>query len=145
MTTRTNLALAFVALALPLAAICTPAAPHGALAVGSTGNVSKDGIAVGRAINHKTLDAAKEAAIRDCTAYQPAPKSAKFCRLVGSFTKECYAVAVDPQVGTPGAGWAIAADIEVAEQRAIDACGATAGKGRAQFCWVEESECDTVE
>jgi len=141
MTIRTNLALVFVALALPLAAICTPAAPHGALAVGSTSNVSKDGIAVGTAINHKTLDSAKAAAMEYCKTYKPAPKAATFCRLVGSFTKECYAVAFDPKAGTPGAGWAI----EVAEQRAIDACKATAGKGRAQFCKVDESKCDTVE
>ena len=145
MTIRTNLALVFVALALPLAAICTPAAPHGALAVGSTSNVSKDGIAVGTAINHKTLDSAKAAAMEYCKTYKPAPKAATFCRLVGSFTTECYAVAFDPKAGTPGAGWAIAADIKVAEQRAIDACKATAGKGRAQFCKVDESKCDTVE
>ena len=61
---------------------------------------------------------------------------------VGTFKGECYAVSFDPKPGTPGAGWAIAATKETAEERALENCKATAGAARREFCKIEESKCD---
>src|ERR1700736_3776060 len=106
----------------------------GALAVGSTADVAKDGIAIGTSINYKSPEEAEAAAMERCKGYKPAPKAAAQCRSVGSFKSECYAISFDPKDGTPGAGWAIAATKAVAEQRAMANCQITAGEGRRDFC-----------
>jgi hypothetical protein len=133
----------FVAL-IAIAAVSAsgPAGADGALAVGSTADVAKDGIAVGTSINYKTADEAREAALRRCKDYKPAPKAAAQCRSVGTFRGECYAVSFDPKAGTPGAGWAIAATKDLAEERALENCKTTAGADRRDFCRIEESKCD---
>src|SRR5262249_51765093 len=89
-----------------LALLSGRAGAEGALAVGSTGNVAEDGLAIGTAVNYKTREEAVSTALEYCRNYKPAPRSAESCQLIGSFTRECYALAYDPQAGTPGAGWA---------------------------------------
>jgi hypothetical protein len=126
-----------------MAAAASPAAhADGALAVGSTADVAKDGIAIGTSINYKTGAEAEKAALQRCRDYKPAPKAAAQCRSIGTFKGECYAVSFDPKDGTPGAGWAIAATKALAEQRAMANCQITAGEGRRDFCRIEESKCD---
>lgn len=131
-----------VAMVAMMAVAGAPARADGALAVGSTSDVAKDGIAVGTSINYKTADEAAQAALRRCRDYKPAPKAAAQCRSVGTFRGECYAVSFDPKEGTPGAGWAIAATKAQAEERAIANCQLTAGESRRDFCRIEESKCD---
>jgi hypothetical protein len=114
----------------------------GALVVGSTADVAKDGIAIGTSINYKSPEEADAAALERCRNYKPAPKAAAQCRSVGTFKGECYAISFDPKDGTPGAGWAIAATKALAEQRAMANCQITAGEGRRDFCRIEESKCD---
>ena len=67
-------------------AASSPAGADGALAVGSTADVVKDGIAIGTAINYESGDAALQAALKRCHDYKPAPKAAAQCRSVGTFT-----------------------------------------------------------
>ena len=131
-----------VALVAVAAVATSPALADGALAVGSTSDVAKDGIAVGTSINYKTANEAEQAALKRCKDYKPAPKAAAQCRSVGTFRGECYAVSFDPKEGTPGAGWAIAATKAQAEERAIANCQITAGESRRDFCRIEESKCD---
>jgi hypothetical protein len=116
---------------------------EGAIAVGSSGNFAKDGFAFGGAINKPTKDAAREQALATCRKYDGAPKMAEVCRVISTFNRECYALSFDPKPGTPGVGWAIAADKETAEERAQAACEATAGATRRSFCKVNQSFCDT--
>ena len=131
-----------VALVAIAAAASSPAGADGALAVGSTADVAKDGIAVGTSINYKTPDEAEQAAMQRCRDYKPAPKAAAQCRSVGTFKGECYAISFDPKDGTPGAGWAIASTKALAEERAMTNCQITAGESRRDFCRIEESKCD---
>jgi hypothetical protein len=131
-----------VAVVAMAALASSPAGADGALAVGATGDVAKDGIAVGTSINYKTADEAAQASLKRCRDYKPAPKAAAQCRSVGTFRGECYAVSFDPKEGTPGAGWAIASTKALAEERAIANCQITAGEGRQDFCRIEESKCD---
>jgi hypothetical protein len=116
---------------------------EGAIAVGSSGNFAKDGFAFGGAINKPTKDAAREQALATCRKYEGAPKMAEICRVLSTFNRECYALSFDPKPGTPGVGWAIAADKATAEERAQAACEATAGGSRRSFCKVNQSFCDT--
>jgi hypothetical protein len=131
-----------VALIAIAAMASSPARADGAVAVGSTSDVVKDGIAVGTSINYETADEALQAALRRCRDYKPAPKAAAQCRSVGTFHDECYAVSFDPKEGTPGAGWAIASTKALAEERALANCQVTAGESRRDSCRIEESKCD---
>jgi hypothetical protein len=54
---------------------CAGARSEGALAVGSTGNVAKDGIAFGTANNIKTREQAVATAMEYCRKYASAPKA----------------------------------------------------------------------
>ena len=114
---------------------------EGALAVGTTGNVSQDGIAYGGAFNYPTRESAEEEAVRSCRRQQ-SPRAASECEVVATFKRECYAVANDPRKGTPGTGWAIAINKNTAEERALSACQASAGRDRERYCVVDLSHCD---
>jgi hypothetical protein len=129
-------------IAIAAVSATSPAGADGALAVGSTADVAKDGIAVGTSINYKTAAEARDAALKRCKDYKPAPKAAAQCRSVGTFRGECYAVSFDPKPGTPGAGWAIASTKDLAEERALENCKTTAGADRQDACRIEESKCD---
>ena len=120
-----------------------PAAAEGALAVGASGNVAKDGIALGGAIDKPTKQAAIDQALETCRKYDGAPKMAAICRIVATFRRECFAINFDPKPGTPGVGWAIGPTKAAAEERALAACQTTAGAARRKFCKLEQSFCDT--
>lgn len=131
---------AIVAAALHLAG--APAARgDGAIAVGSTGDVVRHGIAFGMMVN----DSAKNAstiALERCRKFE-ARDAAKHCKIVATFSRQCYAVALDPEPGTPGAGWGVDKTQEAANERALSMCRETAGANRETFCKIEAGECDT--
>src|SRR5262245_58159446 len=112
----------------------------GALAVGSTGDVVRDGIAFGMVVDQPKETAADEA-IRRCRTFK-ARAAADRCKLVAAFSGECFAVAYDPQPGTPGAGWGIGRHRAPANRNAIAMAGERAGPGRRGFCRVESAACD---
>ena len=124
------------------------AAPHaalaeGAIAIGASGDIAKEGFAFGAAINKSSADDAGQQALATCKKYEGAPKMAAICKVVFHFAHECYALSFDPKAGTPGVGWAIAADKETAEERALKNCQVTAGPDRRDFCKINQSFCDT--
>ncbi len=120
-----------------------PGAAEGALAIGSTGNIVDAGIAMGNAYNYATAEEASAAALQKCREYKSAPKAAGECLVIGTYTGQCYAEALDPKAGTPGVGWAVAANQDDASSFALNSCRATAGASRRTFCKVVDSGCDT--
>jgi Domain of unknown function (DUF4189) len=140
-----NGALALLGLAtLAVPALLGAAPPRswadGAVAVGSTGDVVKDGIAFGAVVN-EPKEGAAEAAIRHCRTFQ-ARAAAERCKVVATFAGECFAVAYDPKPGTPGAGWGVGANQFLANQKAIAMCEETAGSARRGQCQIETGGCD---
>jgi Domain of unknown function (DUF4189) len=136
------LATAVLAAAL-LAGAGGSARADGALAVGSTGDVVKYGIAFGMVVDEPKGKAA-EMALQRCQTFK-AREAADRCRVVATFsTGECYAVAYDPKSGTPGAGWAVGPDQATANKKALAMCEETAGPERKGFCRVESADCDTA-
>lgn len=113
----------------------------GALAVGSTGNVVKHGIAFGMVVN-VPADKASETALTRCKTFK-AREAADRCKVVATFSRECFAVAYDPQPGTPGAGWGVGKDQLAANTKALAMCEETAGPARRGYCQVETGGCDT--
>ncbi len=121
----------------------TAARADGALAVGFPANVSKDGFAYGFSHNIRTPAEARREALDACRTTTAAAQSAKsLCMVVGTFSNECVAVAMDPKNGTPGVGFAIAADRATAEERALAFCTATEGVDRRGACKIDKSACD---
>jgi hypothetical protein len=114
---------------------------EGALAVGSTGDVVTFGIAFGMAVD-QPKGKAQEAALDFCRAFKGASRAANArCEIKATFSGQCYAVAIDPQAGTPGAGWGIGEDQIVANDKAMTMCEQTAGARKA-FCQIAGAGCD---
>ena len=129
-----------VCCALIVAAWSQGAAAEGAMAIGVTGNITKDGYAIGINVNSGSEAEARDAALKYCKSHGSDVARAK-CEIFATFRDQCAAEAEDPQPGTPGAGWAIAADKAAAEKMAMMNCLATAGD-RGSFCKVVTSVCD---
>ena len=114
----------------------------GALAVGVAAGGAQNGFAFGIA-DHGDAAKARASALARCKATQESNDAARSrCMVIGTFERECTAIAIDPKNGTPGVGWAIAATQAAANRRALAACKATAGSGRAAACEVSAAHCD---
>jgi uncharacterized protein DUF4189 len=114
----------------------------GAVAMGSTGDVVRDGIAFGSTVN-EGKDQAPQTAIERCRSFE-ARAAAERCKVVATFNGQCFAVAYDPQPGTPGAGWGVGVDQLAANQKAVAMCEQAAGSARKGFCQVRSWGCDTM-
>lgn len=114
-----------------------------ALAVGLPGDVAKQGLAMGWALNYPSKEKAQAEALKRCRNFQDAPQSTKdLCKIIESFRQRCLAVALDPEIGTTGVGWAVAKDQKQAEDLAMDRCIDTSEKKRRDFCRVTLTRCD---
>lgn len=135
---------AFAALSALVIAQAPSALASGALAVGQTGNVTKDGIAMGWATGSPNQKAAEDLAMKHCLNFKDAPdRTRALCQIVNSFENQCVAVALDPKAGTPGYGYAVRKTQDDSKSQAIKNCRATAGN-RAQHCVVTVSSCDNT-
>jgi hypothetical protein len=111
----------------------------GALAVGMPANVAREGFAYGSALDSTSMDAARTAAIDGCRGAlgNASAELRKLCKVVATFRNQCFAVAMDPKDGTPGVGWAIAENQQMADRQAIAQCRTTAGTSRREFCTLD--------
>lgn len=137
-----NAALGWLAITGLAAALAGEARGDGAIAVGTTGNVVRDGIAFGMVIDVRKGEAA-EIAVQRCRTHN-ARAAAERCQVVATFSRQCFAVAYDPQPGTPGAGWGVDPDQLAAAQMAIAMCQRTAGPARKHYCQIASGGCDTT-
>jgi Domain of unknown function (DUF4189) len=127
--------------ALPL--LSHSAAADGAIAVGIPADVSKDGYAYGRNIDSPNAQVASEHALNNCRTAKDASQQARdLCLVVMTFKKKCVSLALDPQAGTPGAGWAVSDTRQAAIDQAMANCRATAGASRRDFCQLSNAGCD---
>ena len=136
-------AVAMLALASGAELLPRIAHAEGALAAGIPASIVKDGTAYGISQNQPTQDAAGKTAIQAClTMPNSGAPARKLCKVISYFRNQCAAVAEDPQAGTPGYGWAIAGDLQTAQNQAMAKCHATAGESRRQYCGVAVYGCD---
>jgi hypothetical protein len=114
-----------------------------ALAVGQPADVAKQGLAIGYALNYASKEAAQAEALKRCREFKDAPQATRdLCKIVENFRERCMAIALDPDTGTTGLGWAVAKMQEAAEELAMEKCLETAGKKRRDFCRVTFTRCD---
>jgi hypothetical protein len=119
------------------------AGAEGAMAVGiARGGVAK-GYATGFAVNQPTVKAARSNAVEQCRRMKNSNADARSgCEVVVTFRNKCVASAIDPESGTPGAGWGIGGSQQTADSQALARCRAKAGSERAEFCKVTDRDCD---
>jgi Domain of unknown function (DUF4189) len=141
---RSSLLGAMLALAGAHLLVAGAAVADGAVAVGSTGDVVKHGIAFGMVVD-EPKDKAAQIALARCRAFVKgsSAEAVAQCKVVATFSRECFAVAYDPQPATPGAGWGVGKDQIEANQKAMKMCEATAGPERGKFCKIESAGCDS--
>jgi Domain of unknown function (DUF4189) len=116
---------------------------EGAMAAGiARGGIAK-GYATGFAINQPTVKAARSNAVEQCRRMKNSNADARSgCEVVVTFHNKCVASAIDPENGTPGAGWGVGASQQSADSQALARCRAKAGASRAEFCEVTDRFCD---
>jgi hypothetical protein len=141
---RSNRLLLAAAVLLAGAASQTDGArAESALAVGLPADVARQGLAVGWAVNHATREAAQAEALRRCReAREPSQATRDLCRVVESFDDQCVAVALDPDAGTTGVGWAVAKSQDEAEAAAMEDCRQSAHEKRRATCRITLARCD---
>jgi len=120
-----------------------PVFAFGAIATAVPADVARDGYSSGISYNFRTAREAEDRALQECRQTQDAPaETKKLCRVIQSFENQCVAVALDPQAGTPGAGWAIGDTLESARRNALLGCEQTAGSDRRGECRITAEGCD---
>ena len=126
-----------------LALWSSAAGAAGAIAVGVAPGGAQHGFSYGLNSDKPDETVAARDALNGCkTSKESNDKARTLCKTIGAFTNQCAVVAMDPKDGTPGVGWAIAADAASAKKQALAGCEATAGPGRAGFCEVSATRCD---
>lgn len=124
-------------------AFVSPVFAFGAVATAEPADVAQDGYSSGISYNFKTTREAEDRALQECQATQDAPpETKKLCRVIQAFENQCVAVALDPQAGTPGAGWALGETLALARSNALRRCEETAGNDRRGECRVTAEGCD---
>ena len=98
---------------------------------------------MGWALNYPNKEAAQAEALKRCRGYRDAPQATKdLCKIVESFRQRCLAVALDPENGTSGLGWAVTKRQQEAEDLAMDRCMESSAKKRRDFCRITLTRCD---
>jgi hypothetical protein len=121
----------------------SPGIADGAVALGVSHNVVKDGVAQGYSIRAKTPEDARRVALEYCgDATKSSKTAAGLCKVVTVFQDLCMALVLDPKPGTPGYGWGLGADKAAAEKAALAMCYDNAGADRRQYCKATASDCD---
>ncbi|MCW5679713.1 MAG: DUF4189 domain-containing protein [Xanthobacteraceae bacterium] len=116
---------------------------EGALALGLIKEDLSRGFAAGWGTNYPTAERASSEALTRCQNEQTAPPNIRaLCRIIGTFRDQCVSIAIDPEAGETGTGWAIAPTRSDADAQALADCRKTAGQGREQYCRIATGGCD---
>jgi len=119
-----------------------PAAAHGALAICLPDDVAKKGVAIGYSYGYGRPEDAEVRAMQECRGFVDAPpETRELCKIVDRFSNECVVIALDPEPGTPGVGWAVGGRTGATEL-ALKRCVETAGEARKGNCKVVDVKCD---
>jgi hypothetical protein len=133
----------FVSVLPLIATLVLPVAPgwsKGSVAIGLPGNVAKGGVAVGVSYNYTSDQTADAEALKKC---QDAPDAMRpLCKVDTHFENQCFAMAMDPQPGTYGVGYKVAATQHDADISALANCQRSSTANRSQYCQITYRTCD---
>ena len=110
----------------------------GAVALGQPSDIAKDGVAIFTFVRAASAELAKEKAMAGCKNLSTASTTSRaLCKIVATFENQCVAESIDPESGTPGFGWAMARNSQLAREQALSNCRGTAGPTRQNACVVQ--------
>jgi hypothetical protein len=145
MTHRRLLSAAFSASAVfcALTFAADPGLTKGTVAIGLPNDVAQGGFAMGISYNYPANGDADAEALKQCLNFMDAPDSTRaLCKVDRHFENECFAMAMDPEPGTYGIGYKVAATQSDADASAMDDCRSTSTSDRTQYCVVSYRICD---
>jgi hypothetical protein len=115
----------------------------GTIAIAEPRDVARDGFAVGVSYNYSTRAEADAEALHQCRTFEGVtPQVRQLCTIRGNFDDQCVAVAMDPEPGTYGWGWAVYPNQPGADDIALRNCRNASAPGRAGYCQVTLRHCD---
>lgn len=101
--------------------------------IGLPSNVATGGFAI--SYNYSTNGEADAEALKQCLNFMDAPDSTRaLCKVYQNFENQCFAMAMDPEPGTYGFGYKVAAMQSDADSAAMNDCKNTSGSDRKTFC-----------
>jgi hypothetical protein len=117
-----------------MVALAAHAEAHGAVAVGGITKGSPYGSAYGISYSFATKTQAHARALKECETHRG--KVGTSCKIVADFSRRWASIAIDPEGGTPGFGWALDPDKKTVEAYAMYKCKSTSPDDRKPFCKV---------
>ena len=115
----------------------------GSVAIGLPADVAEGGFAMGVTSNFAAVGDADAEALKQCLNFMDAPDSTRaLCKIHTHFTNQCFAMAMDPEPGTYGFGYKVAASQKLADTAAMNDCKNTSSSGRKDYCQVSYRGCD---
>lgn len=113
------------------------------IAIAEPRDVARDGFAIGVSYNYGTRAEADAEALHQCRTYEPVSLEVRqLCAVRGAFDDQCVSVAMDPEPGTYGWGWAIFPNQAGADEIAMRNCRNSSTPNRAGYCQVTMRYCD---
>lgn len=113
------------------------------IAIAEPRDVARDGFAVGVSYNWGSRAEADAEALHQCRTFeQVSPEVRQLCAIRGNFDNQCVSVAMDPEPGTYGWGWAVYSNQSGADEIAMRNCRNSSESGRAGYCQVTLRYCD---
>jgi hypothetical protein len=115
-------------------ALVAHADARGAIAVGGITSGSPYGSAYGISYSYATKAQARSRALEECETHRG--KVGTPCKVVADYSRRWASIAIDPDAGTPGFGWAVDPDKKSVEAFAMYKCKSTSPDARKPFCKV---------
>ena len=113
------------------------------IAIAEPRDVARDGFAIGVSYNWGTRAEADAEALNQCRTFEAVTEEVRqLCAVRGSFDNQCVSVAMDPEPGTYGWGWAIYPNQSGADDIALRNCRNASAPDRAAYCEVTMRNCD---
>lgn len=132
-----------IALSLCTAALPTfPAGADGAIAMGQTDSISVNGLAFGAHYNDFDPSRIAVQAMAECTLSTTSETAHKACKVIGTFSDQCFSLAQDSAAAPHGVGLSLAENRKRADIMAMDQCRKMAGHATAKTCAVLRRGCD---
>ncbi len=132
-----------ITLSLCAAALsAAPAGADGAIAMGQTDSISANGLAFGAHYNDFDPSRIAVQAMAECTLSPASDTAHKACKIIGTFSDQCFSLAQDSKTAPHGVGLSLAENRKRADILAMEQCRKMAGAATAKACAVLRGGCD---
>jgi hypothetical protein len=115
----------------------------GALALGMTDNLARDGVGITGLPNQPDRETAVREALKSCKESADSPAAGAACKIVATFSGQCFAFSGAKRgKDLVSVGWGVAPSEKAATTKAIALCRKNAPKRYRSLCAPGFSSCD---